>query len=225
MSAFLQEQGIFVIRLLLACICGGMIGLERQQRTKFAGIRTHIIICMAASLMMLISKYGFHDVVHQGINYDVSRVAAGIIAGMGILGGGVVISNKQGTVSGITTAAGIWVTIAIGMAIGAGMYVLGVIATLMVEIIQSILHMNFTFVRQHMRVNLTFQLGPDSERYQALTKDMEKAGIQITNLKWDRRNRTDWIMKCQVNVPVTMNRDEVIQVFSTYDELESIEIM
>ena len=140
-TMYLGDQCIFALRLLLACICGGMIGYERQQRTKFAGIRTHIIICMAAALMMLISKHGFLDVVHQGINYDVSRVAAGIIAGMGILGGGVVISNnKQGTVSGITTAAGIWVTIAIGMCAGAGMYVMAIFSTLLVELIQGIFH-------------------------------------------------------------------------------------
>mgnify|MGYP003089380872 FL=1 len=88
MNAFIAEQLPYLFRILLACLCGGIIGIERQLRTKVAGTRTHIMIALAAALMMLISKYGFADVLGaEGVSWDVSRVAAGIITGLGILGG------------------------------------------------------------------------------------------------------------------------------------------
>ena len=81
-AEFVQQQAIYLFRIVLACVCGGIIGLERQQRTKVAGTRTHMMIALATALMMLISKYGFMDVVEiPGAGLDVSRVAAGIISG------------------------------------------------------------------------------------------------------------------------------------------------
>ena len=113
----------FLIRLIAAGLCGVAIGMERQIRMKNAGLRTHFLVALASCLMMIISKYGFYDVLAQnvGISVDASRIAAGIITGIGILGSGIVFISKQGLVSGMTTAAGIWVTLGIGMAIGAGM--------------------------------------------------------------------------------------------------------
>ena len=106
MGNFLMEQLPFFVRIILACLCGGIIGLERQLRTKVAGTRTHIMIALASALMMIISKYGFMDVIGiDGTSWDVSRVAAGIITGIGILGGGLIFIGKQGYVSGITTAS------------------------------------------------------------------------------------------------------------------------
>ena len=148
MNAFIAEQLPYLFRILLACLCGGIIGIERQLRTKVAGTRTHIMIALAAALMMLISKYGFADVLGaEGVSWDVSRVAAGIITGLGILGGGLVFIGKQGYVSGITTAAGVWVTVGIGMAMGAGMYGIGIVTTILVVSIQTLFHHSAPFLR------------------------------------------------------------------------------
>ena len=131
MAFVLENELMYLFRIGLACLCGGIIGIERQRRVKVAGIKTHMMIAIAAALMMLISKYGFMDVLGaQGVDYDVSRVAAGIITGMGILSGGIVFTSKQGYVSGITTAAGMWATAAIGIALGYGFYGGAVIATI-----------------------------------------------------------------------------------------------
>ena len=122
---FWEMQIIFFGRIILAMLCGGIIGIERQQRIKVAGTRTHMMISVAAALMMIISKYGFIDVMAvSGASWDVSRVAASIITGIGILGG-IIITGKQGSVSGTTTAAGLMATIAVGMAFGSGLYVMG----------------------------------------------------------------------------------------------------
>ena len=130
----------YLIRITLAALCGGIIGYEREKRLKKAGIRTHILVSMSAALMMVISKYGFNDVLsNTGIGIDASRVAASVVSAIGFLGAGVIFVRKENTI-GVTTAAGLWSTVGLGLAIGAGMYVTGTVFTFMVLAIQLLLH-------------------------------------------------------------------------------------
>ena len=108
-----MEQWIFVARLLGAAVCGGLIGYERQSRKKTAGVRTHVIISVAAATMMIISKYGFNDVLGEYVRLDPSRVAAGIVTAVGFIGSGIIFFRNN-NVSGITTSAGIWATVGVG---------------------------------------------------------------------------------------------------------------
>lgn len=126
MNEFVMEQLIYVLRLVSAALCGGLIGYERQSRKKTAGTRTHVIIAVAAAAMMIISKYGFNDVLGDYVKLDPSRVAAGIVTAVGFIGSGIIIFRNN-NVNGITTSAGIWATVGVGMAMGAGMYVLGAV--------------------------------------------------------------------------------------------------
>ena len=130
----------YLIRITLAALCGGIIGYEREKRLKNAGIRTHILVSMSAALMMVISKYGFNDVLsNTGIGIDASRVAASVVSAIGFLGAGVIFVRKENTI-GVTTAAGLWSTVGLGLAIGAGMYVTGTVFTFMALAIQLLLH-------------------------------------------------------------------------------------
>lgn len=134
---------ICVVRLVIAALCGTLIGYERKNRSKSAGIRTHCVVACASALMMILSKYAYMDVMEMygdSMGIDPSRVASGVVSGIGFLGAGMIFVNKQ-TVTGLTTAAGIWATSGIGMAIGAGMYWIGGAATLIILFIQIILHM------------------------------------------------------------------------------------
>ena len=136
----------FFFRILIAGICGGLIGYERNNRLKEAGIRTHLIVALAAALIMVVSKYGFSDVTTlKGVALDPSRIAAQIVTGVGFLGAGMIFVRNQ-TISGLTTAAGVWATAGIGMTIGAGLYFLGVAATLLIVAAQMTLHKNFTWL-------------------------------------------------------------------------------
>ena len=125
MSSF-EFQMVCAVRLILASCCGLCIGIERTNRLKDAGIRTHLIVCMGAALMMLVSKYGFFDVspLTEFFKADVSRVASSVVSGVGFLGAGIIFERNR-SVTGLTTAAGIWTTAGIGMAMGAGMYLIG----------------------------------------------------------------------------------------------------
>ena len=130
----------YLIRILIAAVCGGAVGFERGSRMKMAGTRTHLIVSMAAALMMIVSKYGFHDILGlTGVGMDPSRIAAGAVTAIGFLGAGVIFVRKQ-NVSGITTAAGIWATVGIGLAIGAGLYFIGVITAILIVLILSLIH-------------------------------------------------------------------------------------
>ena len=136
----------FFIRLIVACLCGAMIGVERTRRFKGAGIRTHIIVCCAAALMMIVSKYGFADLVSpDGVNFsgvrgaDSARIAAQVVSGISFLGAGVIFKHGN-AVRGLTTAAGLWATAGIGLAIGAGMYPIGIFGAVLVALLQVLMH-------------------------------------------------------------------------------------
>ena len=121
----------FVIRLLVAGILGTIIGLDREYRAKEAGYRTHFLVSLGSALIMIVSQYGFQEIIKESsVTLDPSRVAAQVVSGIGFIGAGTIIFQKQ-LVRGLTTAAGIWATSGIGLAIGAGMYWLGISATIL----------------------------------------------------------------------------------------------
>ena len=136
----------FILRLIVACLCGAGIGYERSKRLKEAGVRTHVIVCCAAALSMIISKYAFVDLTDAAGNFfngtrgaDPARIAAQTISGVSFLGAGVIFKHGS-TIMGLTTAAGIWATAGIGLAIGSGMYVIGILATIIIAAAQFIMH-------------------------------------------------------------------------------------
>ena len=125
----------FILRIFCAAVLGGLIGLEREYRAKEAGFRTHFLVALGSAVFMIVSAYGFSDVHMDGMTsrWDVSRIAAQVVSGIGFIGAGTIIFRKaENIVSGLTTAAGLWVTAAIGLACGGGMYVLSIATTLMV---------------------------------------------------------------------------------------------
>ena len=137
MSEFFQNEIVqLAIRLLAAAGLGAVIGYEREFRGKGAGVRTHMLVCIGACLFMLISKYGFGD----SARFDAARVAAGVVSGIGFLGGGLIIKSKSNVITGLTTAAGLWVTGAIGMGAGSGMIGMAGIATLLLLFCMEILN-------------------------------------------------------------------------------------
>ena len=117
----------FIARIFVAAILGGLIGLEREYREKAAGLRTHFPVALGSALFMIIEGV----LKDENMRLDVSRIAAQVVSGIGFIGAGTIIFQKN-AVHGLTTAAGVWVTAAIGLACGAGLYVLSVVATVLV---------------------------------------------------------------------------------------------
>ena len=147
MQYFTPAQNLdFLLRLLVACVCGAAIGYERSRRFKEAGIRTHVIVCCASALIMIVSKYGFVDLGSSASFFldgtrgaDPSRIAASVVSGIGFLGAGAIFRNKN-AIKGLTTAAGLWATAGIGLAVGSGMYWLGAAATIIICLMQFLMH-------------------------------------------------------------------------------------
>lgn len=123
-----------VLRLLLASALGAIIGYQRERAGKPAGLRTHVLICIGAALFTVASLYGF------GATADPARVAAGIVAGIGFLGAGAIIHREGGLVAGLTTAATIWAVAAVGLAAGAGLYLVSAVTTILILIVLLLPH-------------------------------------------------------------------------------------
>lgn len=127
-------QWEYIVNITVAAFLGGLIGLEREYRSKEAGFRTHFLVGLGASLFMVLSLHGFDNYQPAGgaiIQRDPARLAAQVVSGIGFIGGGIIIFQKN-VVKGLTTAAGLWVTSAIGMTAGVGMYELAAVATVLV---------------------------------------------------------------------------------------------
>lgn len=121
----------FVWRLVLAAIFGTIIGLDREYREKEASFRTHFLVSLGSALMMIVSQYGFSEILtHDGVSLDPSRIAAQVVSGIGFIGAGTIIFNHQ-IVRGLTTAASLWATAGIGLTAGAGMSWLALAATIL----------------------------------------------------------------------------------------------
>ena len=131
----LWVQVEYLVRIFVVACLGLLIGSEWKNRNKSAGIRTHVIVALGAALIMVVSKYGFMDVEKA----DAARVAAQVVSGIGFLGAGVIFVRNN-LVNGLTTAAGIWATAGVGLALGSGMYVVGISSALLVLFIQFVMH-------------------------------------------------------------------------------------
>lgn len=185
----LAQHADFLIRLILACFCGAAIGFERSKRFKEAGIRTHIIVCCAAALFMIVSKYGFADLTNTaGANFngtrgaDPARVAAQVVSGISFLCAGVIFKNG-GTVKGLTTAAGLWITAGIGLAMGSGMIVLGLLTTVLVSILQIVMHRHAIGADAYATNRLLFTVKNGSNFNGALMDQLEQWDAQVTESK------------------------------------------
>ncbi len=125
-----------VLRMLFAVICGGLIGIEREHKRRPAGFRTHILICLGASLTTLTSQYIY---LQLDMFTDLTRLGAQVIAGIGFIGAGTIIVTKRRQVKGLTTAAGLWASAIVGLAIGAGYVEAALIATAMILLVELVL--------------------------------------------------------------------------------------
>ncbi|MBR6729467.1 MAG: MgtC/SapB family protein [Clostridia bacterium] len=178
------QQAEYILRICIAGVCGIVVGLERKNRSKEAGIRTHFVVACGAALIMVISKYAFFDVIQSSANsgvdvrLDPSRVASTIASGIGFLGAGMIFVHRN-TISGLTTAAGIWATSGIGMAIGAGLYVLGVSATFLILFAQLFLHLKL-FRNKNIRVmKLSIRDVSENGYQKKMAEEFQRLGIAV----------------------------------------------
>ena len=171
------------LRLLLAVVCGGVIGLERTVRRRPAGFRTHILICMGACITTLIGQF---LVFYMDFDTDISRLGAQVIAGVGFIGAGTILVTRNQRVKGLTTAAGLWASAILGLALGAGFYEAGVATAVLVLIAETLfVRIERMILRRSPELNLYIRYD-NSQTLERILAFLRKNQISILNLEVTR---------------------------------------
>lgn len=203
------------LRLLIAMLLGGVIGIEREYRSKEAGFRTHFLVALGSALFCIVSQYGF------GFDLkDSSRVAAQVVSGIGFLGAGTIIFQKN-VVRGLTTAAGLWVTAAIGLACGSGMFAAAAIATALIIVGLEVLILFIPHIG-HTVVELSFSTTSEESIKQVVNK-LKKAGIRISSFKLRKQISAQGDKIYRVDLELRVKRrdghDTLIDMVSGYQDV------
>lgn len=200
-----------LVRLVLAACAGGLTGLERESRGREAGFRTNILICMGSALTMVVSTHvpllELHPVGHLNINTDPARIAYGVMAGIGFLGSGAIV--REGSfVRGLTTAANIWCMAAVGLAIGLGLYGIGIVSVLLVLLVLTAFHqVEHVFPRLYRR-RLVIRKPWSADCLEQVEKRFTSPHYDLKNITLDRSRDTNEV---DFTVQLACRRQETIR--------------
>lgn len=185
----------FILRILIAGLLGGVIGFEREVRAKEAGLRTHFLVALGAALFMIISQYAFSG------RFDASRVAAQVVSGIGFIGAGVIIFQKN-VVRGVTTAAGLWVAAAIGLACGSGMFDIAIASTFLTLLCLETMH----FITKHYgEKSVTIVISPiKGEDMDEVLDSITRTGAEVRSFNLVQETATVQVLVKQRNYSQTI---------------------
>lgn len=193
------DQSELLLRIAIACVLGILIGNERKNRNKSAGVRTHAIVAMGSALMMVVSKYGFVDIMDYG-KFDGARIAAQVVSGVGFLGAGIIFVRNN-LVSGLTTSAGIWATAGVGLAMGAGLYVIGIASALMIILMQGITHKIAHFADVASGGTIWMTIAQEEGAVKKMEDFLEKGKVEIASTKIHKNKKDEIKLEFEVIYP------------------------
>lgn len=211
----------FIFRVFVAALLGGMIGFEREYRAKEAGLRTHFLVAMGSALFMIVSQYGFNAVLSTSITLDPSRVAAQVVSGIGFIGAGTIIFQKH-VIKGLTTAAGLWVTSAIGLACGSGLYLLSVASTLLVLLCLETIF--FILMRIGSRTISVTISTTEREKIKKVVNQLREDCVTMDSYEMKRHGEL-FVVSMELKVKRNNYRNRIIEFMDKFDgvDIESIE--
>jgi len=212
------DTGTTILRLLLAVLCGGLLGIERERKKRPAGLRTYILVCLGSTLVMMTNEFitDKYDMV------DPTRMGAQVISGIGFLGAGTIIVTTRNHVRGLTTAAGLWAAACMGLAIGSGFYLGAAIGCVLVLIAMSSLHYFDDRVMAKAKiVNLYIEFRQSSSlsSFMQRLKDLEIKVVDMEVSKVRTVNESSVAVLLTIRMPKPRNHTEVI---STVSALEGV---
>lgn len=180
-----------LFRLFLAAVFGALIGLERERKDWTAGMRTHMMVCLGSALIMLVSGYGFADVLGtKDVVLDPSRVAAQVISGIGFIGAGTILFMRQGRIRGLTTASGLWTVAAIGLATGGGMYfAAGITTVFALAILWALQPLENKIKKRFIKKTLRIETNQNANTNIILNKIGSFDFINFTNFSIDKSDK------------------------------------
>lgn len=224
MNDYILVQLEYIVKVLVAGFCGAMIGYERKNKLKEAGIRTHFIVALTSALIIIISKYGFYDIVGTpGIGLDPARVAAQVVSGVGFLGAGLIFIRNQ-SISGLTTAAGMWATAGIGLAIGCGLYLLGIVSSIIILIAQFLLHRSRWWIRLPIAEQLLIKIRNTDDSVTYIEEKLKNDRIDIINMKVNNLDEFFLEVTIYAKLPKGYNKTNLIKLFNDNPLIKSLEV-
>ena len=214
-----------ILRLLAATAMGAARGIEREYHAKEAGLRTHLLVALGSCLFMLLSVYGFDFMLgHDHVSFDPSRIASQVVTGIGFIGAGTIILQKQ-VVRGLTTAAGLWVTAAIGLACGNGMYWIALITTAIVLVSLGLINIYLPYLSQRERT-ITFLV----EDYVVLTEVLEnlrREKIIVLNYEMHKdadENNGKMLVSIEIRMKKYDNLKEITSILKNFEKVELVQV-
>jgi putative Mg2+ transporter-C (MgtC) family protein len=211
------------VRLVLAVFCGGFIGLERERKRRPAGFRTHILICLGAAMTTLTSQF---LVLNLGANTDMARLGAQVIAGVGFIGAGTIIVTKRRQVKGLTTAAGLWASACMGLAIGAGFYfgaIVGCLLIILTVSVLSILEVRIMSTARNMNIYIEYT---DTNDIGAVIDAIKSMNVKIFDVEITRIRSADGLPPCaiySVRLPKKLRHADLMAVIATISGVQTVE--
>ncbi len=195
-----------ILRLLLAAFLGSLVGLDRERLDWVAGLRTHMLVCMGAAIFMIVSAFGFTDILgYQNVTLDPSRIAAQVVSGVGFLGAGTIILRQQ-IVHGLTTAASLWAVAAVGLSVGGGLYVMALSATALILIILAVIKPveKRLFNNRRQRI-VTLLIDRQEASLLAIEAAIEETGLHAQQILVQRGDKSDED-RVQINLNHAQNK-------------------
>lgn len=208
-----------LFRLFLAVLCGGIIGIEREHKRRPAGFRTHILICLGASMTTLTSQFLFYNL---NLYTDIGRLGAQVVAGIGFIGAGAIIVTKRRQVKGLTTAAGLWTCAIIGLAIGAGYYEAALISTFVI-LLAEIFFVKFEYWVLVNSRNLNIYVEyEDNEHLDNIIRLIKGYRIVIIDLEITKSGNNACAI-FQLQLPKKVSHDKIMTAISSAEGIVSVE--
>jgi len=215
-EALVLPMSAVALRLLAAFVLGGIIGLEREQRDRPAGLRTHILVTVAAALLMMLSR------LVAGENFDPGRIATGVVTGIGFLGAGTIIRSGTG-VHGLTTAATLWAASAVGLTVGIGSYVAAVVATAIIFITLTALRRLERYIGgMTAEQRITVQLTPGASFPTQMLAELRDAGVYVSSIDFVGEGGEQVVLYYEN--PEKVNRERLMEIASSQADIDTVRI-
>lgn len=210
------------VRLLLALVCGGILGVERGRKKRPAGFRTYMLVCVGAALVMITNQY----ITESYSGTDPARMGAQVISGIGFLGAGTIIVTGRNRVKGLTTAAGLWAAACVGLSLGIGFYTGALVGCVLIFVVMALLHRLDDWVMASTKViNLYVEFDRMAD-VGAFIRDMKEQGFRISDLEMTRANGVGdagIAILCTLRLPKKKPHAEILQMLSSAEQVRYVE--
>ena len=211
-----------VIRIVAAFLLGGILGWEREIKNRAAGLRTYMLVCVGACMIMLTNQYIYQ---YYGVG-DPVRMGAQVVSGIGFLGAGTIVVTQRNKIKGLTTAAGLWASAAVGLTLGIGFYEAAFVGALLIIVILSIMHRLDSRIRKKVRQMELYVEVENGVSIGTLAKSIRRQGVQIESIQIDRDYAMDSTLRAlliSIQTPKKTGRDELMALLEQIEGVVCLE--